>query len=120
MRDIRRNVLPKFIALYGIPCHYIAATLRSYKAGQATAPPIISQGFFFCISKSTSNLCVKSSSGSSSGSVSIIFGIVIRHYEHYTTTFGNFLQFNWLRAVVFQLNLKYLHVKITKPLRVIV
>ena len=23
-----------------------------------------------------------------------------------------FLQFNWLRAVVFQLNLKYLHVKI--------
>ena len=27
-----------------------------------------------------------------------------------------FLQFDWLRAVVFQLNLKYLHVKITKPL----
>ena len=26
-----------------------------------------------------------------------------------------FLQFDWLRAVVFQLNLKYLHVKITKP-----
>ena len=25
----------------------------------------------------------------------------------------NFLQFDWLRAVVFQLNLKYLHVKIT-------
>ena len=24
-----------------------------------------------------------------------------------------FLQFDWLRAVVFQLNLKYLHVKIT-------
>ena len=31
-----------------------------------------------------------------------------------------FLQFDWLRAVVFQLNLKYLHVKITKPLRVVV
>ena len=30
-----------------------------------------------------------------------------------------FLQFDWLRAVVFQLNLKYLHVKITKPLRVV-
>ena len=30
------------------------------------------------------------------------------------------LQFDWLRAVVFQLNLKYLHVKITKPLRVVV
>jgi len=32
----------------------------------------------------------------------------------------NFLQFDWLRAVVFQLNLKYLHVKITKPLPVVV
>ena len=31
-----------------------------------------------------------------------------------------FLQFDWLRAVVFQLNLNYLHVKITKPLRVVV
>ena len=29
-----------------------------------------------------------------------------------------FLQFDWLRAVVFQLNLKYLHVKITNLLRV--
>ena len=31
-----------------------------------------------------------------------------------------FLRFDWLRAVVFQLNLKYLHVKITNPLRVVV
>ena len=31
-----------------------------------------------------------------------------------------FLLFDWLRAVVFQLNWKYLHVKITKPLRVVV
>ena len=31
-----------------------------------------------------------------------------------------FLQSDWLRAVVFQLHLKYLHVEITKPLRVIV
>ena len=31
-----------------------------------------------------------------------------------------FLQFDWLRAMVFQLNLKYLHVKITKPLWVVV
>ena len=30
------------------------------------------------------------------------------------------LQFNWLRAVVFQLNLKYLHAKITNLLRVVV
>ena len=33
---------------------------------------------------------------------------------------GKFLQFDWLRAVVFQLNLKYLHVKITRPLWVVV
>ena len=31
-----------------------------------------------------------------------------------------FLQFDGLRAVVFQLNLKYLHVKITNHLRVVV
>ena len=31
-----------------------------------------------------------------------------------------FLQFDWLRRVVFQLNLKYLHVKITNLLRVVV
>ena len=31
-----------------------------------------------------------------------------------------FLQFDRLRAVVFQVNLKYLHVKITKLLRVVV
>ena len=31
-----------------------------------------------------------------------------------------FLQFDWLRAVVFQFNLKYLHVKITNLLRVVV
>ena len=31
-----------------------------------------------------------------------------------------FLQFDWLRAVVFQLNLKYLNVKITNLLRVVV
>ena len=30
------------------------------------------------------------------------------------------LQFDWLRALVFQLNLKYLHVKITNLLRVVV
>ena len=31
-----------------------------------------------------------------------------------------FLQFDWLRAAVFQLNLKYLHVKITNLLWVVV
>ena len=31
-----------------------------------------------------------------------------------------FLQFDWLRAVVFQLNFKYLHVKITNLLWIVV
>ena len=31
-----------------------------------------------------------------------------------------FLLFDWLRAVVFQLNLKYIHVKVTNLLRVVV
>ena len=34
-----------------------------------------------------------------------ISGIILLHEK--------LLQFDWLRAVVFQLNLKYLHVKIT-------
>ena len=42
----------------------------------------------------------------------VITGIILLH--------GKFLQFDWLRAVVFQLNLKYLHVKITRPLWVVV
>ena len=33
---------------------------------------------------------------------------------------GKFLQFDWFRVVVFQLNLKYLHVKMTNLLRVVV
>ena len=37
----------------------------------------------------------------------------------YTTTW-EILQFDWLRAVVFQLNLNYLHVKTTNLLRVVV
>ena len=41
-----------------------------------------------------------------------ISGIILLHEK--------LLQFNWLRAVVFQLNLKYLPVKITKLLRVVV
>ena len=38
----------------------------------------------------------------------------------YLYYYEKFLQFDLLRAVVFQLNLKYLHVKITNLLRVIV
>ena len=37
-----------------------------------------------------------------------ITAVVLQHEK--------FLQFDWLRAVVFQLNLKYLHVKITNLL----
>ena len=40
--------------------------------------------------------------------VTDIIGIILLHEK--------FLQFDWLRAVVFQLNLKYLHVKITNLL----
>ena len=42
----------------------------------------------------------------------VIFFLILLH--------GKFLQFDWPRAVVFQLNLKYLHVKITKPLWAVV
>ena len=42
----------------------------------------------------------------------MVFGFILLHEK--------FLQFDWLKAVVFQLNLKYLYVKITKPLRVVV
>ena len=44
---------------------------------------------------------------------SLFLSAIILPYE-------KFLQFDWLRAVVFQLNLKYLHVKITNLLRVVV
>ena len=44
--------------------------------------------------------------------VMIIIIIILLHEK--------FLRFDWLRAVVFQLNLKYLHVKITNPFRVVV
>ena len=40
----------------------------------------------------------------------LVSGIILLHEK--------FLQFDWLRAVVFQLNLKHLHVKITNHLRV--
>ena len=42
---------------------------------------------------------------------------VVTNYLPYTTTWKIF---DWLRAVVFQLNLKYLHVKITNLLWVVV
>ena len=44
--------------------------------------------------------------------ITIIIVLILLHEK--------FLQFDWLRAGVFQLNLKYLHVKITNLLRVVV
>ena len=44
--------------------------------------------------------------------VKSIFVVILLHEK--------FLQFDWFRAVVFQLNLKYLHVKITNLLWVVV
>ena len=41
-------------------------------------------------------------------------------FYNVTLLHEKFLQFNWLRAVVFQLNLKYLHVKISNALRLVV
>ena len=60
-----------------------------------------------------------------------IITIILMHYVYYYSQLllpiitiiivillhEEFLQFDWLRAVVFQLNLKYLHVKITNLLR---
>ena len=40
--------------------------------------------------------------------------------ESVKTQCGKFLQFDWLRAVVFQLSLKYLHVKITNIVGIVV
>ena len=52
--------------------------------------------------------------------IAIIRVITLYDYRLYTTITGKFLQFDWLRAVVFQLNLKYLHLKITNLLQVVV
>ena len=51
--------------------------------------------------------------GGDNGKISPKISFIILLHE-------KFLQFDWLRAVVFQLNLKYLHVKITNLLRVVV
>ena len=46
----------------------------------------------------------------------LFYGVI----SYFIPLHEKFLQFDWLRAVVFQLNLKYLHVKITNLLRVVV
>ena len=57
-------------------------------------------------------LVVKKKSISLLWELNSIFMFILLHEK--------FLIFDWLRAVVFQLNLKYLHVKITNLLRVVV
>ena len=47
-------------------------------------------------------------------------GVIFQRIALFIPLHDKFLQFDWLRAVVFQLNLKYLHVKITNLLRVVV
>ena len=44
----------------------------------------------------------------------------VQSIMHLIPLHEKFLQFDWLRGVVFQLNLKYLHVKITNLLWVVV
>ena len=57
-------------------------------------------------------LVVKKKSISLLWELNSIFMFILLHEK--------FLIFDWLRAVVFQLNLKYLHVKITNLLRVVI
>ena len=68
----------------------IFRTLRTY------VHPFMKAGVKFCISRTT------------------------RAFRRFILVHGKFLRFDWLRAVVFQLNLKYLHVKITNLVRVVV
>ena len=49
-----------------------------------------------------------------------LYESLLSNLQQFILLYGKFLQFDWLRAVVFQLNLKYLHVKITNLLRVVV
>ena len=48
------------------------------------------------------------------------FSHPVRGIYFFILPFEKLLQFDWPRVVVFQLNLKYLHVKITNLLRVVV
>ena len=84
----------------------------------------------FCFT-SWSSLCFNVKSDAI---IIIMIIIILMHYVYYYSQLllpiitiiivillhEEFLQFDWLRAVVFQLNFKYLHVKITKPLWVVV
>ena len=92
-----------------VPC----SLLRNYTetlARQATERPTFSNNSW----KNHSDKQQRGKAGSCwrSGTAGKITLIILLHQK--------FLQSDWLRAVVFQLNLKYLHVKITNLLRVVV
>ena len=46
--------------------------------------------------------------------------VMLEWFSILTLLHKQFQQFDWLKAVVFQLNLKYLHVKVTYLLEVVV
>ena len=46
--------------------------------------------------------------------------VFVLYFQANSQVHEKFLPFDWRRAVVFQLNLKYLHVEITNILRVVV
>ena len=46
--------------------------------------------------------------------------VFVLYFQANAQVHEKFLPFDWCRAVVFQLNLKYLHVEITNILRVVV
>ena len=92
-----------------VPC----SLLRNYTetlARQATERPTFSNNSW----KNHSDKQQRGKAGSCwrSGTAGKITLIILLHQK--------FLQSDWLRAVVFQLNLKYLHVKITNLLWVVV
>ena len=51
---------------------------------------------------------------------SVVNSIHVHSISPIILLYEKFLQFDWLRAVVFQLNSKYLHVKIANLLQVVV
>ena len=55
-----------------------------------------------------------------SATICMHYGNTVESISIFILLHQKFLQFDWLRAVVFRLNLKYLHVKITNLLWVVV
>ena len=73
---------------------------------------VVLQHLYFNNKTSSSLYVVIEDSRYGNSQNTVIFSFILLHEK--------FLQFDWLRAVVFQLNLKYLHVKVTNLLWVVV